>query len=77
MGIPAELDGRAAAMSRFAVRAFEAYGQFKDRAIDAFIAELLTLPVDDLPLQQSSLVEIMEEAASILAPEVVTSDVDD
>ena len=77
MGIPAELDGRAAAMSRFAVRAFESYGQFKDRAIDAFIAELLTLPVDDLPLQQSSLVEIMEEAASILAPEVVTSDVDD
>ena len=77
MGIPAELDGRAAAMSRFAVRAFEAYGQFKDRAIDAFITELLTLPVDDLPLQQSSLVEIMEEAASILAPEVVTSDVDD
>ena len=77
MGIPAELDGRAAAMSRFAVRAFEAYGQFKDRAIYAFIAELLTLPVDDLPLQQSSLVEIMEEAASILAPEAVTSDVDD
>ena len=77
MGIPAELDGRAAAMSRFAVRAFESYGQFKDRAIDAFIAELLTLPVDDLPLQQPSLVEIMEEAASILAPEFVTSDVDD
>ena len=77
MGIPAELDGRAAAMSRFAVRAFEAYGQFKNRAIDAFVAELLTLPVDEQPVHRAGLVEIMEEAASILAPEVVTSDVDD
>ena len=77
MGIAAELDGRAAAMSRFALRAFETYGQFKDRAVDAFIGELLTLPVDDLPVHRAGLVEIMEEAASILAPEVVTSDADD
>ena len=77
MGIAAELDGRAAAMSRFALRAFETYGQFKDRAVDAFIAELLTLPVNEQPVHRDGLVEIMEEAASILAPEVVTSDVDD
>ena len=77
MGIPAELDGRAAAMSRFAVRAFEAYGQFKNRAIDAFVAELLTLPVDEQPVHRAGLVEIMEEAASILAPEVVTADAGD
>jgi preprotein translocase subunit SecA len=77
MGIAAELDGRAAAMSRFALRAFETYGQFKDRAVDAFIAELLTLPVNEQPVHRDGLVEIMEEAASILAPEVVTSDADD
>ena len=77
MGIAAELDGRAAAMSRFALRAFETYGQFKDRAVDAFIGELLTLPVNEQPVHRDGLVEIMEEAASILAPEVVTSDADD
>ena len=77
LGIPAELDGRAAAMSRFALRAFEAYGEFKDRAVDAFVGELLTLPVDRRPVQPDGLVEIMEEAASILAPEVVTSGADD
>ena len=77
MGIAADLDGRAAAMSRFALRAFEAYGELKDRAVDAFVAELLTLPVNEQPVHRAGLVEIMEEAASILAPEVVTSDADD
>ena len=77
MGIPAELDGRAAAMSRFALRAFEAYGEFKRRAVDAFVAGLLTLPVNEQPAHPDGLVEIMKEAASILAPEVVTSDADD
>ena len=77
MGMPAELDGRAAAMSRFALRAFEAYGEFKERAVDAFVAGLLTLPVNEQPVHRAGLVEIMEEAASILAPEFATSDADD
>ena len=72
LGIPAELDGRAAAMSKFALRAFEAYGEFKDRAVDAFVGELLTLPVYE-PAHRNGLIEVMEEAASILAPGVVTS----
>ena len=73
LGIPAELDGRAAAMSRFALRAFEAYEEFKDRTVDAFVAELVTLTVEEQPVHRAGLVEIMDEAASILAPEVVTS----
>ena len=77
LGIPAELDGRAAAMSRFALRAHQAYSDFKDRAVDGFVGELLTLPVDKHPVDPAGLIEIMDEAASILAPEVVTSYADD
>ena len=77
LGIPAELDGRAAAMSRFALKAHQAYSDFKDRAVDGFVGELLTLPVDKHPVDPAGLIEIMDEAASILAPEVVTSYADD
>ena len=68
LGIPAEPDGRDGAMSRFAARAFEWYHDFRDRTVDAFVAELLTLPLEDSPVEQPGLVEIVEEAASILAP---------
>ena len=73
MGIPAELEGRASAMSRFAARAFDAYQNFKLLTIDAFVSELLTFPLEDLPVEQPDLVEIVEEAASILGPETVVS----
>ena len=73
MGIPAELEGRASAMSRFAARAFDAYESFKLRTIDAFVSELLTFPLEDLPVKQPDLVEIVEEAAWILEPETVVS----
>ena len=66
MGIPTEFEGRASAMSRFAGRAFDAYEDFKLRTIDEFVSELLTFPLEDLPIEQQGFIEIVEDATSIL-----------
>ncbi len=66
LSIPLSAHGHKAAVAECALRAHEAYVRLREHSADAFLARLMTFPIDGCSQEDEPTVALVEDVALIL-----------